>query len=433
MDADWGKLENLEITGGYYYGIMLFTRWDWGEEDRTGVSHITISNCKVHDTGRDCIKITPNCDYVIIENCEIYNSGARYSENAEGIDNVNGDNMHVVDCHIHNIGSTGVYAKGGATDCVIERNIIEHCGEMGVGIGFDTSPEYFDLTVNPHRYENIRGVVKNCLIVDTQNEGIGFYASLNCSAYNNTLINTAQTNHSAIYFGVSLQDWEEDSNPNDEYTYRPPNKNSKVYNNIVLQDSNITSNIVFIRTFYHESIGRVNGYDAGMPEMDNNCYYLNGNNPQFTDQRPDYEAENMNFIEWQNHVNGEENTLIQNPLLDSEYKLTQNSPCIDAGNNSVSISVDLDNNHRPQGSGIDIGCYEYVINNCSLMGDLSGDEKISVLDLTILLNYLDGNISPGTPPFNSSLECGDLDYNGIVNEADVVIFVNYLAGNKESL
>jgi len=356
VDADGSTLKDLEITGGYYYGIMLFTRWDWGEADRSGVSHITIDNCKIHDTGRDCIKITPNCDYVTIKNCEIYNSGKRYSENAEGIDNVNADFMVVKDCYIHNTGTTGVYAKGGAADVVIERNIIENCGMFGVGIGFDTSPEYFDLTVNPDRYENIRGVVKNCLIVNTEYAGIAFYGALNSSAYNNTIVNTAKTGHTPIYFGVTLQDWEPDSNPDDNYNYRPANKNIKVYNNIVIQNSPTTSDVVFIRTFYHEDTGRVNGYE-GMPEMDNNCYYLNGTNPTFSDMRPDYNIENMSFANWQTHINNEFNTITENPGIKSDYKLESDSPCINAGNSLIPVSVDLENNNRD--SQIDIGAYEY--------------------------------------------------------------------------
>jgi hypothetical protein len=356
VDADGGTLKHLEITGGYYYGVMLFTKWDWGEADRSGVSHITIDNCKIHDTGRDCIKITPNCDYVTIKNCEIYNSGIRYNENAEGIDNVNADYMIVKDCYIHNTGTTGVYAKGGASDIVIERNIIENCGMFGVGVGFDTSPEYFDLAVNPNRYETIRTVVKNCLIINTEYAGIAFYGALNSSAFNNTIVNTAKTGHTPIYFGVTLQDWEPDSNPNDNYNYRPASKNIKIYNNIVIQDIQTTSDIVFIRTFYHEDTGRVNGYD-GLPEMDNNCYYLNGINPTFSDMRPEYNLESMNFTDWQTHISNEFNTLIANPELDSTYKPESNSPCINAGNSAVSVEVDLENNIRD--SQIDIGAYEY--------------------------------------------------------------------------
>ncbi len=357
VDADGSTLDGLEITGGYYYGIMLFTRWDWGDpNDRTGVSHITIQNCNIHDTGRDCVKITPGCDYLTIANCEIYNSGIRYDGNAEGIDNVNSDYMVVQDCYIHDTATTGVYAKGGAIGAVIERNIVENCGEIGVALGFDTSPEYFDLTVNPDRYENIGGVVRNCLIRNTDMAGIAFYAAKDASAYNNTLIDTAQSEQSAVYFGVSLQDWEPDTDPNDGIGYRPASTNIHVENNIVLQDTSISTPMVFIRTFYHEGdVGRVNAMD-GMPVMDYNCYW-HGNGPlAFTDQRPGYEMENGSLSDWQNHIGSEGHSFVADPSLDSEYHPMEGSPCIDAGDSTVPVSDDLDKNSRT--APFDIGAYE---------------------------------------------------------------------------
>ena len=358
VDADGTVIDGLEITGGYYYGIALFTKWDWGEEDRSGATDITIKNCNIHHTGRDCIKITPECDRVIIENCEIHHSGARYGENAEGIDNVNADYMVVKDCYIHDTGSTGVYVKGGGTNAVIERNIVENCGELGVAIGFDTSPEYFDTDTNPERYEAISCVVRNCLIINTQYAGIGFYAAKNCAAYNNTLVNTANSEQSEIYFGVSLQDWEPDPDPNDGIGYRPPNTGITVKNNIVYRDNLSTTPAVYIRTFYHDGdVGRVNGYKEGeMPNMDYNCYYHLNSSPAFYDLRPDSTMENASFSEWQSHINNESHSFVQNPVLTDDYKLGEGSPCIGSGDSSVPVSDDLEGNTR--NSPYDIGCYQ---------------------------------------------------------------------------
>ncbi len=357
VDADGGTLDGLEITGGYYYGVMLFTKWDWGDaSDRSGATHVTIQNCKIHDTGRDCIKITPECDDLTISNCEIYNSGKRYDGNAEGVDNVNSDRMRVRDCYVHDTATTGVYAKGGAIDAVIERCVIENCGEIGVALGFDTSPEYFDITVNPDRYENIGGVVRNCLIRNTIYAGIAFYAAKNASAFNNTIVNTAQSGHSSIYFGVSLQDWEPDPDPNDGIGYRPASVNIHVENNVVLQDASITAPVVFIRTFYHEGdVGRVNGME-GMPIMDHNCYWCGTTAPTFTDQRPGFELSAGDFSQWQAHIGAEAHTLVSNPLLDTSYRPLEGSPCIEAGDSTVPVTDDLDGN--PRTAPFDIGAYE---------------------------------------------------------------------------
>ena len=358
VDADGTVIDGLEITGGYYYGIMLFTKWDWGEEDRTGATDITIKNCNIHHTGRDCIKITPQCDRVTIENCEIHHSGARYGENAEGIDNVNSDYMVVRNCYIHDTGSTGVYVKGGGTNAIIEKNIIENCGEIGVAIGFDTSPEYFDIEINPDRYEAIDSIVRNCLIINTELAGIAFYAAKNCGAYNNTLINTANSGHSEIYFGITLQDWEPDSDPNDGIGYRPPNTGITVKNNIVYRDNSSTTPAVSIRTFYHEGdVGRVNGYkEDEMPEMDNNCYFHKNSSIYFSDSRPGNEMENATFTQWQQHIDGENNSLVKDPLFAEGYKLQSESPCIGKGDSNVPVDDDLDGNRR--NIPFDLGCYQ---------------------------------------------------------------------------
>ncbi len=358
VDADGTVIDGLEITGGYYYGIALFTKWDWGEEDRSGATDITIKNCNIHHTGRDCIKITPECDRVKIENCEIHHSGARYGENAEGIDNVNSDYMVVKNCYIHDTGSTGVYVKGGGTNAIIERSIVENCGELGVAIGFDTSPEYFDTDTNPQRYEAIDSVVRNCLIINTQYAGIGFYAAKNCAAYNNTLVNTANSEQSEIYFGVSLQDWEPDPDPDDGIGYRPPNTGIIVENNIIFRDNSSTTPAVYIRTFYHEGdVGRVNGYKEGeMPYMDYNCYYHKNSSPAFYDLRPNSTMENANFSQWQSHIDNESHSFVQNPVFTDDYKLGEESPCIGSGDSSVPVSDDLEGNTR--NSPYDIGCYQ---------------------------------------------------------------------------
>ena len=76
VDSDGGRLERVEVIGGYWYGIKLNTKWDWGDpDDRSGACNITVAECKIHDTGDACIKITPGCDDVTIRSCEIYNSG----------------------------------------------------------------------------------------------------------------------------------------------------------------------------------------------------------------------------------------------------------------------------------------------------------------------------------------------------------------------
>ena len=209
-------------------------------------------------------------------------------ESAEAIDNVNGDRMLVQDCFIHDIPATGLYAKGGATGMIVERCLIKDCGGAGVLVGFDTSPEWFDLDVNPDYYENIDGTVRNCIIVDTRYSGIGLYAAKNAKIYNNTLINVAQLDHSALFFGLTYQDWE-------PYAGRPPSLNPVIRNNIFVLSHGTTTACVYIN--FNDELGGLSGL-SGMPVMSNNRYCAMNRAAEFKDERPDH-----NFVgdlaQWQ--------------------------------------------------------------------------------------------------------------------------------------
>jgi hypothetical protein len=351
MDSDGSRLQRVEVIGGYYYGIKLETKWDWGDpNDRSGASNILLEDVKVHDTGRDAIKITPGCDDVTIRRAEIFNTGIRDNSNAEGIDNVNGDRMIVQDSYLHDIATNGIYFKGGSTDTRIERNRIERTGGAGILVGFDTSPEFFDLTVNPQYYESIRGVVRNNIIRNTQGSGIGLYAAKDAQIWNNTLIDTAQAYHSPIYFGVTYQDWDPNAG-------RPPSVNPILRNNLVYQSSNLPTECVFIR--YSNDLGGLSAL-AGMPAMDYDLYFHAGSNCRFTDQRPTSPLDHGTFSQWQSHISGESHSLTSATQLTTDGHLLASSPAVDAGVCAGAPTNDFDGDQRPQGPACDIGADEFV-------------------------------------------------------------------------
>jgi len=352
VDSDGGRLQRVEVIGGYYYGIKLETRWDWGDpNDRSGVSNILLEDIKVHDTGNAAIKVTPGCDDLTVRRAELYNTGLTVRpDSAEGIDNVNGDRMIVQDSYIHDTSATGLYFKGGATDCVVERTRIERTGGAGVLVGFDTSPEFFDLTVNPEYYESIRGVVRNNIIRDTQWAGIGLYAAKDAQIWNNTVIDTAQTYHSPIYFGLTYQDWEPGAG-------RPPSVNPVIQNNLVYQSSGLPTECVFIR--YSDDLGGMSAL-AGMPAMDYNLYFHGGGNCLFTDRRPGSYLDGGTFSQWQTHIGGEGHSLTSAPQLTADGHLPAGSPAIDAGVCAGAPVSDYDGDLRPQGAACDIGADEFA-------------------------------------------------------------------------
>ena len=328
VDSSGGKLQCVEVKGGFY-AVCLETRWDWGDpSNRKGASNIIIEDCILHDSRYDVVKVKPNCDDVIIRYNEIYNSGRAFpnstsgEDNAEGIDNVNGDRMAVHNNYIHDIVGTGVYAKGGSTDSVIEYNRIERAHGAGIMVGFDTSPEFFDTKVNPQYYENIRGIVRYNLIIDAGWEGIGLYGSRDAQVYNNTLVNAVKNGqyHSALYFGLTYQDWE-------SYAGRPANVNPNIHHNVVVQPNTFNRPMIEIR--YANELGGMSALD-GKPAMSNNCYYVAGKNAVFSDSRPRSVLESAGLAAWQSHISGDAGSIEVNPNLDADY-LATNSQCVGMG------------------------------------------------------------------------------------------------------
>jgi hypothetical protein len=354
VDSDGSTLQRVEVIGGYWYGIKFNTKWDWGDPaDRSGACNIIIEDCKIHDTGDACVKVTPGCDDITIRRCEIYNSGRNNPDSAEAIDNVNGDRMLVQQCYIHDIAATGLYAKGGANGTVIERCLVKNCGMAGILLGFDTSPEFFDTVVNPDYYENIDGTVRNCIVVNTQYAGIGMYAAKNAKVYNNTLVDVGQNGHSGLYFGVTFQDWEPEAG-------RPPSVNPVIRNNIVVQSRSFNSTILEIR--YANDLGGLSGL-SGMPTMSNNRYYVKSGTALFEDNRPGHEFQ-AGLAQWQSHISGDTDSTEGDPELvnptSGDYHLSSTSACIDTGTSNGAPSTDYDGVTRPQGTGYDVGALEYV-------------------------------------------------------------------------
>ena len=378
VHASYTTLRRLDISGGYYYGVSTETRWDWGDPaDRSGCSHILVEDCRIHDTGRDCIKIKPNCDFVTIRRCEIYNSGRQYPPgetegNAEGVDNVNGDWMLVQDCHVHDIFSTGIYFKGGAAGGVVERCRIENCGAGGVMAGFDTSPEYFDTDINPRYYENIYGIVRNCMITGTRYAGIGLYAARGARILNNTIIDAAREGHAALYFGVPFQDWEPDAG-------RPPCVDVQLVNNLVIVPRGSDALACSIR--YTEELGGLSAL-SGMPVMDHNLYFHAGGTVFFEDNRPESLLDKGTLAEWRAHIQGEAHSMEADPMLDREGYPSAAGPAAGAGITHALVAYDLNQNSR---TGL------YDIGACETTGAADIPEQhpyASVFDLAVYPNPL---------------------------------------------
>lgn len=368
--ASGSTLKRLEVRGGTIYSVFLQTSFDQRDNPSgTGARNVTLEDCRLSGSGRDVVKITPKSDNVTIRRCEIFESGKAYppgtpldDKNAEGIDNVNGSNMVVQDSYIHDIATSGIYWKGGAADALIERNRVERTGLGGILVGFDTSPEFFDLTVNPGYYEAVRGVVRNNLVRDTGYAGIGLFASRDATVVNNTIINAAQLGHAGIYFGVTLQDF-------DPIARRPANTNPNIANNIVAQTRGDCAGIRFAN-----DLGGLSGL-VGATGMDYNYFNAAAGNCRFTDRRnessPLYNG--VGLGQWRSALATDANSLEGANPLTNDGRLA-GTALVARGIGVSGLTVDLARRSRP--ARPDLGAIQATSNPCGLwdlFADCDGD------------------------------------------------------------
>lgn len=344
VGSSGGRLERLEISGGHLYAVMIQGGAGWSRDPATD---IVIQDCDLHGSGRDVIKLTPGTDRVTIRRNRIHDSGRRDASNAEGIDNVNADDMLVQDNRIYNIATSGLYAKGGAKRPVIERNLIMNTGGAGIALGFTTDAEFFDPD-NRERFESIGAVVRNNIIVNTDWAGIGMFAAKSAQVYNNTLIDTGRVYHGSI----SIQPA---ANP---FLSRTASEDITIRNNIVAQGNGGRNPLVHIRC--HTGVRPCAAGLLGMPSMSNNLYFVASGQARFADERPDHRYSG-GLAGWRKHIDGETGSIEADPRLDAAYHLLEDSPAIGAG--AALADDDCDGQSRTGPN--DIGADQHGINGAA--------------------------------------------------------------------
>jgi parallel beta-helix repeat protein len=355
-DASGSVVSRLEIQGGTIYSVFLQTDWEQdANPGGSGATDVLLEDCKLHGSGRDVVKVTPKSQRLHVRRCEIYNSGTSYApgtplddKNAEGIDNVNADGMIVEDSYIHDIATSCLYFKGGAHNALIQRNRLENCGLGGVLVGFDTSPEFFDLQLNPGYFEALSSTVINNIIRNTDYAGIGLYASQGSKIYNNTLIDTARIGHAALYFGVTLQDFEPQA-------LRPANQQVSLQNNIVRQSHDRCLSIRFAN-----ELGGLSGL-LGSPGSNYNYYARSTGSCQFRDARPGAPLAQGTLAQWRAAQNVDAMSLEGALQLASDGHLIATSQAINRGVTLAEVTLDFDNQARI--APIDIGADEFSVSD----------------------------------------------------------------------
>ena len=359
--ASGSRLSNLEISGSTLYAVFLQTDWEQGTNaSGHGPLDVVLEDLHLHDTGRDAIKITPHSDRVTIRRSLIERTGAIYppgtaleDKNAEGIDNVNGSGMLVEDTVIRDTATTGLYFKGGAQDVIVRRNRIVNAGEFGIAAGFDTSPEFFDITANPQYFEAIRPVVVNNVVNGAQRSGITLWASRDALIANNTVLDARGLDgYGAFSFGVPTQDW-------GEHHGRPANQNPRILNNI-FQATNGAACAVIRHSNEDLSCANCGSGQTGLwgligaTGMDHNAFERVGGTCVFSDPRPgvgfpldqDTWENTGSFAQWQALRQSDSHSFEGHVALTADGHLAVGSLAIERGATVVQVTEDIDRQSR---------------------------------------------------------------------------------------
>jgi len=310
-------------------------------------TNVTVSGLLVEYCGRACIQAN-EADGLIILDTEVSYSGqvtARSGSYIGSARNITIERSKFHHCESHGLYIDALDSNGGSINHIID---CEFYNNAGAGFQINTNNSGYvtgtgdSLVVYNLLYDN--GKALNIMGAD----GITF-------AYN-VIWGSTGTGAVDIYIGSDV----------DNGLY--PTKNSKFYNNTVYATSgvkycwrvgkNTSNNEVKNNIFYSQEgkyYARIQS-DALSYDADYNCYY-GGAKWWFED-----DSTITTLSSWQTATSQDGNSIISDPRFvntgDNEGHLQATSPCIDAGT-EIGLSQDYTGTPVPQGSGVDIGAFEY--------------------------------------------------------------------------
>jgi hypothetical protein len=347
FNTQGGELKNLEIDGGYWYGVMMWDWWDptWAAgSTHVGASGITVDGCKIHDTGCDAVKITPGANNITVENSEIYNTGRRLPDSADGIDNNNGNAMQASHNYVHDTTGCGILTSGGTTNALIDSNLVANTAGAGITVGFYSELEWMTPASNPNLYTSIDTIARNNIILNAAQAGIGIYASQDPQVYNNTIVNAASQAQAPLQLG-GVDIWV----PNSPTEQHVASADPLVVNNIVTEAAGNQARAVDIR--YQSYTGTLT--------LDHNLYFdQDVTGLRFIDRNVLGDAASESSPgQWQ-AAGYDQNSANADPKLDSQYHLSAGSPAINNGIPVAGLQYDYDGNLRSDGLP-DMGADEF--------------------------------------------------------------------------
>ena len=230
----------------------------------------------------------------------------RDPSNAEGIDNVNGDYMLVQDCHIHDIATNGVYPKGGSIGSVIERCLIQRCGQKGISMAQSSGTQFYDAVANPGYYSCIDCVARNNIIEDCEGSGIDLESALRARVYNNTIVNVAKQ----FQGGIRIASADKGGTVGVVRC-----RDCIIRNNIIVLGAATARPMLFMGNNSHE----------GTLTMSNNRYFKTGAAAVYWHEPGQY---TLDLAGWKTATGTDTNSTEGDPLLNASWHLAAGSPCI---------------------------------------------------------------------------------------------------------
>ena len=311
-NASWIIIDGFEVKDQPRAGI------------RAAVSDfVTVKNNYCHNNQRWGI-FTGFTDDLTVEN-----NTCSYSTEEHGIYVSNSSDRPIIKdnhsfnnngCGIHMNGDISMGGDGIISNAVVEGNILH---DNGYGGGS---------AINMDGVQNSE--IFNNLVYNNHATGIAMYqidggdASKNNKVYNNTIIQPADGRWCIISVDGST--------------------GNTIYNNILINHHSFRGSIAIDAA---SADGFISDYNILVNRLSND----DGNS-------------NMTLSQWQS-LGYDLHSIIADPeeqiFIDhtnGDFHLLQNAQAVDAGTNLVLPTVfeDLDNTPRPQGSGFDIGCYEFT-------------------------------------------------------------------------
>ncbi|MBI4835629.1 MAG: S-layer homology domain-containing protein [Candidatus Abawacabacteria bacterium] len=161
--------------------------------------HITVQNVRAHDAGSDGDVVKVNqAHHISILRSEFSRPGARPGcpgENCwqEALDFVDTDDSIIHDNILSDFGNLAGYVKGGSTNVIIEKNIIQNqragAGDPAWGIGGWTDSEL----LRGKQYEANNITFRNNILRNNTYGALGIYDATNVTISNNQFINNHGT------------------------------------------------------------------------------------------------------------------------------------------------------------------------------------------------------------------------------------------------